>query len=67
MNTVLANLGLTELNAGTWSSNGGWLSDPAARRVESINPATGLGNTNFGVITSAGDPRVMQLAIRYGF
>ena len=31
------------------------------------NPATTYGATNFGVITSAQDPRVMQLAIRYGF
>jgi hypothetical protein len=31
------------------------------------NPATTLGNTNFGVITTAGDPRVMQLAVRYQF
>ncbi|MFN0105831.1 MAG: carboxypeptidase regulatory-like domain-containing protein [Bryobacteraceae bacterium] len=31
------------------------------------NPSTGYGASNFGVITSAQDPRVMQLAIRYGF
>ncbi len=31
------------------------------------NPATTVGNTNFGWITSARDPRIMQLAIRYRF
>jgi len=41
MNDVLANLGLQPVNPGTWSSNGGWLSDPAAKRIDSINPATG--------------------------
>ena len=41
MNSVLENLGLQALNAGTWSSNGGWLSDPAAARIDSVNPATG--------------------------
>jgi len=41
MNSVLENLGLQALNPGTWSSNGGWLSDPAAARIDSVNPATG--------------------------
>jgi aldehyde dehydrogenase (NAD+) len=41
MNSVLDNLGLQALNPGTWSSNGGWLSDPAAARISSVNPATG--------------------------
>ncbi len=31
------------------------------------NPATTVGNTNFGWITAARDPRIMQLAIRYRF
>ncbi|MEJ7608822.1 MAG: hypothetical protein WKF37_21755, partial [Bryobacteraceae bacterium] len=31
------------------------------------NPATTLGNTNFGAITAARDPRIMQLAARYRF
>ncbi len=31
------------------------------------NPATTIGNTNFGAITSARDPRIMQLAVRYRF
>jgi aldehyde dehydrogenase (NAD+) len=41
MKQVLANLGLESVNPGTWSSRGGWLSDPSARRVDSVNPATG--------------------------
>jgi aldehyde dehydrogenase (NAD+) len=41
MEQVLTNLGLAAVNPGTWSSHGGWLSDPAARRIDSINPATG--------------------------
>jgi len=31
------------------------------------NPSTGVGNTNFGWITSAREPRIMQLAVRYRF
>ena len=31
------------------------------------NPATTVGTTNFGWITSARDPRIMQLAVRYRF
>jgi len=41
MDKVLANLGLEKVNPGTWASNGGWLSDPSTRRIDSINPATG--------------------------
>jgi hypothetical protein len=31
------------------------------------NPQTTVGNTNFGFITAARDPRIMQMAIRYRF
>jgi aldehyde dehydrogenase (NAD+) len=41
MNELLAKLGLSEVNPGTWIPGEGWLSDPAATRIESINPATG--------------------------
>jgi len=41
MKQVLANLGLDELNPATWCADGGWLTDPAAARVRSFNPATG--------------------------
>jgi len=35
--------------------------------VNFLNPQTTVGNTNFGWITAAGNPRIMQLAIRYRF
>jgi aldehyde dehydrogenase (NAD+) len=41
MKQVLRNLGLESVNPGTWSPDGGWLSDPAASRIDSVNPATG--------------------------
>ncbi len=41
MDKLLANLGLEALNPGTWSADGGWLTDPAAPRIDSVNPATG--------------------------
>jgi aldehyde dehydrogenase (NAD+) len=41
MNPVLERLGLSAVNAGTWTSAGGWLADDAATLVESINPANG--------------------------
>ena len=31
------------------------------------NPVTALNNQNFGKIISAGDPRIMQLALKYVF
>jgi aldehyde dehydrogenase (NAD+) len=41
MNPVLARLGLNAVNAGTWTSAGGWLADDTAPRVDSINPSSG--------------------------
>jgi aldehyde dehydrogenase (NAD+) len=38
---VLGNLGLEAINPGTWAADGGWLADPAAPRIDSVNPATG--------------------------
>jgi hypothetical protein len=35
--------------------------------VNSGNPVTALNNPNFGRILSAGDPRIMQLALKYLF
>ena len=41
MNGLLARLGLEAVSSGTWTSNGGWLTDPAAPRIDSVNPSTG--------------------------
>ena len=41
IDALLKSLGLTQTNAGTWSGDGGWLDDSAARVIESINPTTG--------------------------
>ncbi len=41
MNPVLQRLGLGAVNAGTWSSAGGWLADDHAPLVQSINPSNG--------------------------
>jgi hypothetical protein len=48
MNPVLERLGLGAVNAGTWTTAGGWLADGGAPLVESINPANGqaLASTN---------------------
>jgi hypothetical protein len=36
-------------------------------RVHINNPVSALNNPNFGLITSAGDPRIIQLALKYTF
>jgi hypothetical protein len=36
-------------------------------RVRLNNPVSALNNPNFGLITSAADPRIIQLALRYTF
>jgi aldehyde dehydrogenase (NAD+) len=41
MKELLQRLGLQPANCATWASRGGWLEDPAAARIDSINPATG--------------------------
>jgi aldehyde dehydrogenase (NAD+) len=41
VNPVLQRLGLGAVNAGTWSSAGGWLADDAAPLLQSVNPANG--------------------------
>ena len=35
--------------------------------VNYSNPASSFGSASFGQITSAGDPRIIQLAVRFGF
>jgi len=46
MNSVLADLGLEAINPAAWSAEDGWLADPAAAVIESVNPSNG------GVIAS---------------
>ncbi len=41
MREVLSSLGISELNAGAWSQDGGWSKDTTGPIIESINPATG--------------------------
>jgi aldehyde dehydrogenase (NAD+) len=41
MRDILASLGLSELNSGAWSQDGGWSKDTSGPLIESINPATG--------------------------
>jgi hypothetical protein len=36
-------------------------------RVQLNNPVSALNNGNFGLITSASDPRIIQLALKYTF
>jgi hypothetical protein len=36
-------------------------------KVNFSNPNGSFGSTAFGQITSAGDPRIVQLAVRIGF
>lgn len=41
MRDIFSALGLSELNAGAWSQDGGWSSDTSGPIIESVNPATG--------------------------
>src|SRR5687767_11702508 len=41
MRDIFASLGLSELNSGAWSQDGGWSKDSTGPIIESINPATG--------------------------
>jgi len=41
MRDILSSLGLSELNSGAWSQDGGWSKDTTGPVIESINPATG--------------------------
>ena len=41
IDNILQSLGLAKTNSGTWCGTGGWLQDDSARRIDSINPATG--------------------------
>src|SRR5688572_12783893 len=41
MRDIFSSLGLSELNSGVWSQDGGWSKDTTGAVIESINPATG--------------------------
>jgi aldehyde dehydrogenase (NAD+) len=41
MSPLLSELGLEPVNPGAWSAQDGWLLDPAAPLIESLNPASG--------------------------
>jgi aldehyde dehydrogenase (NAD+) len=62
MKTVLDNLGLEAVNAGTWSARDGWLSDPGAARIDSLNPATGRSIASVLASTPEQYERVMSSA-----
>jgi aldehyde dehydrogenase (NAD+) len=62
VNGVLAELGLEAVNPGSWSGHDGWLGDPAAPLVESVNPATGAVLAAVRAATAADYERVMASA-----
>jgi aldehyde dehydrogenase (NAD+) len=62
VSAVLAELGLEAVNPGTWSGHDGWLADPAAPLVESVNPATGTVLGAVRAATAADYERVMASA-----
>jgi aldehyde dehydrogenase (NAD+) len=41
MRDIFSSLGLSELNSGAWSQDGGWSQDTTGPVIDSINPATG--------------------------
>ena len=63
MNGILKSLGLEAVNPGTWTADGGWLSDPAAKRIDSINPSTGEVIASVTATTAAQYERVMASAV----
>jgi len=60
---LLQSLGLTQLNAGAWSGNGGWLDDAQAKVIESVNPATGAVIARVRSTTPAQYEQVMASAV----
>jgi aldehyde dehydrogenase (NAD+) len=62
MDALLQRLGLEAVNPGTWSSRGGWLADPAAKRIDSINPSTGKVIASVLATTPAQYEQVMAAA-----
>jgi aldehyde dehydrogenase (NAD+) len=60
---ILAGLGLEKTNPGGWCGDGGWLADPAAPLIDSINPATGEVIARVRAATAADYERVMATAV----
>ncbi|MCC7199506.1 MAG: aldehyde dehydrogenase family protein, partial [Gammaproteobacteria bacterium] len=60
---ILKGLGLTEINAGTWCGDGGWLADASAPLIESRCPATGEVLARVRCATAADYERVMATAV----
>jgi len=63
MNEILKSLGLEAVNAGTWTPDGGWLSDASAPRIDSINPSTGQVIASVSATTAAQYEKVMASAV----
>jgi aldehyde dehydrogenase (NAD+) len=59
---ILTGLGLSDVNPGTWSGDGGWLARPEAPLIESVNPATGEVIAKVRAATPADYERVMAAA-----
>jgi len=64
MREVFAALGLSEVNSGVWSANGGWSQDAAAPLIDSVNPATGATLARVRGATAADYERVIVSARR---
>jgi aldehyde dehydrogenase (NAD+) len=62
MNAVLERLGLSAVNAGTWTSAGGWLADDTAPLVDSINPSSGQVIASVRATTAAQYEQLMAAA-----
>jgi len=60
---ILAGLGLSAVNPGTWCGDGGWLEDPAAPLIDSVNPATGEVIAQVRATTPADYERVVASAV----
>ena len=63
MNDLLKSLGLEPVNAGTWTADGGWLSDSTAPRIDSINPSDGSVIASVTATTAAQYEKVMASAV----
>jgi aldehyde dehydrogenase (NAD+) len=63
MNAILTDLGLEALNAGTWTADGGWLSDVGGGRIDSINPTTGEVIASVTGTTAAQYEKMMSSAV----